>query len=356
MKMSLRTFYNEIAAANLLVQRLGIYGDSNSESEEEQNEQEQLQNNDSDEELMETLRRRQQAFKKTEKEIEARLAAEEENEDQYNVQQENHIGNTSCRDTVDEKETVNIQRAASESLSSDGQSPREVNASADVVKAGTPSASVNSESSNSESTSSDTSHNSTKKNKKLSKKSDRDQRKRKSKSRSKSRSKKSRSRSSERTRKRSSRSRSVKSHLDLEAAEDLGLCLDRENGPDRVLVEKRRLNESPLQEPEKDHDPVREIVTDRDLTFLEVEGEVSLDLGIVEGRNQSHINGTLVMVRSHRIDSGIEPVQLQAKHFPLASSWLQYVILPQSISVYYHGSSFVLNISRSVSPDVYKKV
>ncbi|KAF7397639.1 hypothetical protein HZH68_008861 [Vespula germanica] len=299
MKMSLRTFYNEIAAANLLVQRLGIYGDSNSESEEEQNEQEQLQNNDSDEELMETLRRRQQAFKKTEKEIEARLAAEEENEDQYNVQQENHIGNTSCRDTVDEKETVNIQRAASESLSSDGQSPREVNASADVVKAGTPSASVNSESSNSESTSSDTSHNSTKKNKKLSKKSDRDQRKRKSKS--------------------------------------------------------RRLNESPRQEPEKDHDPVREIVTDRDLTFLEVEGEVSLDLGIVEGRNQSHINGTLVMVRSHRIDSGIEPVQLQAKHFPLASSWLQYVILPQSISVYYHGSSFVLNISRSVSPDVYKK-
>ncbi|XP_047356878.1 arginine/serine-rich protein PNISR isoform X2 [Vespa velutina] len=190
---------------------LGIYGDSNSESEEEQNEQEQLQNNDSDEELMETLRRRQQAFKKTEKEIEARLAAEEENEDQYNVQQDNHIGNTSCRDTVDEKETVNIQRAASESLSSDGQSPREVNASADVIKAGTPSASVNSESSNSESTSSDTSHNSTKKNKKLSKKSDRDQRKRKSKSRSKSRSKKSRSRSSERTRKRSSRSRSVKS-------------------------------------------------------------------------------------------------------------------------------------------------
>lgn len=49
--------------------------------------------------LQETLRRRQQAFKKTEKEIEARLAAEEENEDQYNVQQENHIGNTSCRDT-----------------------------------------------------------------------------------------------------------------------------------------------------------------------------------------------------------------------------------------------------------------
>lgn len=47
--------------------------------------------------------------------------------------------------------------------------------------------------------------------------------------------------------------------------------------------------------------------------FLEVEGEVNPDLGIVEGRNQSRINGTLVMVRSHRIDSGIEPVQLQAK-------------------------------------------
>lgn len=74
--------------------------------------------------------------------------------------------------------------------------------------------------------------------------------------------------------------------------------------------------------------------------FLEVEEEATLDLGIVEGHNQSRISGTLVMVRSHRIDSGIEPVQLQAKHFPLASSWLQYVTLPQSISVHYHGSSF----------------
>ncbi|EZA49941.1 Splicing factor, arginine/serine-rich [Ooceraea biroi] len=85
---------------------LGIYGDSNSESEEEQSEHTQVQNDDSDEELKETLRRRQQAFRKTEEEIEARLAEEEEKEEQRheeqynsNKQQENHTGNTSCRES-----------------------------------------------------------------------------------------------------------------------------------------------------------------------------------------------------------------------------------------------------------------
>lgn len=53
----------------------------------------------------ETLRRRQQAFRKTEEEIEARLAEEEEKEEQRseeqysNKQQENHTGNTSCRES-----------------------------------------------------------------------------------------------------------------------------------------------------------------------------------------------------------------------------------------------------------------
>lgn len=51
------------------------------------------------------LRRRQQAFRKTEEEIEARLAEEDEREEQryeeqYNKQhQENHTGNTSCRES-----------------------------------------------------------------------------------------------------------------------------------------------------------------------------------------------------------------------------------------------------------------
>lgn len=56
--------------------------------------------------LQETLRRRQQAFRKTEEEIEARLAEEEEKEEQRheeqynsNKQQENHTGNTSCRES-----------------------------------------------------------------------------------------------------------------------------------------------------------------------------------------------------------------------------------------------------------------
>lgn len=54
--------------------------------------------------LQETVRRRQQAFRKTEEEIEARLAEEDEREEQryeeqYNKQQENHTGNTSCRES-----------------------------------------------------------------------------------------------------------------------------------------------------------------------------------------------------------------------------------------------------------------
>lgn len=54
--------------------------------------------------LKETVKRRQQAFKKTEEEIEARLAEEDEREEQryeeqYNKQQENHTGNTSCKES-----------------------------------------------------------------------------------------------------------------------------------------------------------------------------------------------------------------------------------------------------------------
>ncbi|XP_078039422.1 uncharacterized protein LOC144471343 isoform X1 [Augochlora pura] len=194
---------------------LGIYGDSNSESEEEQNEHVQAQNNDSDEELIETLRRRQQAFKKTEEEIEARLAEEDEREEQryedhYGKQQENHTGNTSCKDAVDEKETINNQREASETLSSAGQSPQPPQTlPADTAKAAeTPSGSADTESSSSVSTSSDSSRTSLKK-KRTSK--GREYRKRRSKSRSRSRPRKSRSRSSERGRKRKSRSRSLKS-------------------------------------------------------------------------------------------------------------------------------------------------
>lgn len=122
---------------------LGIYGDSNSESEEEQNEHVQAQNNDSDDELIvrvvlfitvdgslkmggsmkavirfcsqETVKRRQQAFKKTEEEIEARLAEEDEKEEQryeeqYNKQQENHTGNTSCKDSGMFRNIIKLSR------------------------------------------------------------------------------------------------------------------------------------------------------------------------------------------------------------------------------------------------------
>ncbi|XP_076293898.1 uncharacterized protein LOC143215561 isoform X2 [Lasioglossum baleicum] len=224
---------------------LGIYGDSNSESEEEQSEHVQAQNNDSDDELIETLRRRQQLFKKTEEEIEARLAEEDEREEQryedhYMKQQENHTGNTSCKEAgmfrndierkpllnhgiikrntitslplVDEKETINNQREASETLSSAGQSPQQQQTVAtDTAKPETPSGSADTESSSSESTSSDSSRSNSLKKKRSSK--GRDYRKRRSKSRSRSRQpRKSRSRSSERSgRKRKSRSRSLKS-------------------------------------------------------------------------------------------------------------------------------------------------
>lgn len=94
---------------------LGIYGDSNSESEEEQNEHVQTQNNDSDEELIEMVKRRQQAFKKTEEEIEARLAEEDEREEQrydeqYNKQQENHTGNTSCKESGMFRNIIKLSR------------------------------------------------------------------------------------------------------------------------------------------------------------------------------------------------------------------------------------------------------
>ncbi|KAL0116952.1 hypothetical protein PUN28_010079 [Cardiocondyla obscurior] len=224
---------------------LSIYNDSNSESEEEQNEHAQIQNDDSDEELKETLRRRQQAFRKTEEEIEARLAEEEEKEDQRseeqfsNKQQENHTGNTSCRETVDEKETVDNQREASETLSSGGQSPTAVPQNAPATDgqqakaSSTVSGSADSESSSSESTSSlsETSRDSASKKREKTRTSKQSQhreqqqqreqrysRRQKSKSRSKSRSGRRStrsSRSSERGHhKRRSRSRSAKSRKD----------------------------------------------------------------------------------------------------------------------------------------------
>ncbi|XP_058791100.1 arginine/serine-rich protein PNISR-like isoform X2 [Phymastichus coffea] len=78
---------------------LGIYSDSDSESSDEhliQNQPEKSipSRNDSDEELKETLRFRQQAFKKTEAEIEANLAEEEENtkdEDQLSKNRKSEI-------------------------------------------------------------------------------------------------------------------------------------------------------------------------------------------------------------------------------------------------------------------------
>jgi len=66
----------------------------------------------------ETLRRRQQAFRKTEEEIEARLAEEEEEEEQRseeqysNKQQENHTGNTSCRESGMFRQTTHPHVAA----------------------------------------------------------------------------------------------------------------------------------------------------------------------------------------------------------------------------------------------------
>ncbi|KAF3422065.1 LOW QUALITY PROTEIN: hypothetical protein E2986_04494 [Frieseomelitta varia] len=328
---------------------LGIYGDSNSESEEEQNEHVQAQNNDSDEELIETVKRRQQAFKKTEEEIEARLAEEDEREEQryeeqYNKQQENHTGNTSCKESVDEKETINNQREASETLSSGGQSPQQQILPPDMAKTNTPSGSADSESSSSESTSSDSSRNSLKK-KRSSKARDREYRKRKSKSRSKSRGRKSRSRSSERGHKRKSRSRSIKSRrraiigparsadrdreiangVDLArgAVVDLDPARPPGNGHDRVPGEKG--NRAPIREaeeevgrtprdaanlaPETNEDPDPDLGPETDLehvrrsenvrnpTFPGAREGHDLDLGIIENHDRdqdSRIIGTYI--------------------------------------------------------------
>ncbi|KOC70300.1 hypothetical protein WH47_02803 [Habropoda laboriosa] len=264
---------------------LGIYGDSNSESEEEQNDHVQAQNNDSDEELIETLKRRQQAFKKTEEEIEARLAEEDEREEQryeeqYNKQQENHTGNTSCKDSVDEKETVNNQREASETLSSGGQSPQQQIVPPDMAKTNTPSGSADSESSSSESTSSDSSRNSLKK-KRSNKVRERDYRKRKSKSR-----------------------RERGSHVPIREVEEevgpiqpdaanLAAGINEEHGPD------------PGVETGLDH--VRRNVNVRSLTFPGARGGLDLDLEIIENHDRDQGSRIIGTVRNRRrIGTGIK--------------------------------------------------
>lgn len=65
--------------------------------------------------IQEMVKRRQQAFKKTEEEIEARLAEEDEREEQrydeqYNKQQENHTGNTSCKDSGMFRNIIKLSR------------------------------------------------------------------------------------------------------------------------------------------------------------------------------------------------------------------------------------------------------
>ncbi|XP_051164145.1 arginine/serine-rich protein PNISR isoform X2 [Leptopilina boulardi] len=199
---------------------LGIYGDSNSESEEEQKEDEEPEDEDSDEELKETLRRRQQAFKKTEEEIEARLAEEEQEmkrqEEHIYEQQKNHIGNSSGRNSV-ENETINNEREASETMSSGGQTPQHQLITTDntskinspIKSAGTESSSDDDDDDDDDS-STETSQSSTRKIKRSRK--ERDDRKQKSKSRSKSRNRRSRSRSSDHYRRRKSRSRSRKGY------------------------------------------------------------------------------------------------------------------------------------------------
>ncbi|OAD59170.1 Arginine/serine-rich protein PNISR [Eufriesea mexicana] len=316
---------------------LGIYGDSNSESEEEQNEHVQAQN-DSDEELIETVKRRQQAFKKTEEEIEARLAEEDEREEQryeeqYNKQQENHTGNTSCKDSVDEKETINNQREASETLSSGGQSPQQQIVPPDMAKTNTPSGSADSESSSSESTSSDSSRNSLKK-KRSSKVRDREYRKRKSKSRS--------LRAIIGPVRSTDRDREIANGVDLarEAVVDLDPARQRGNGLDRVPGEKGNL--VLIQEAEEevgpilpdavnlvpgtneDHDPDPELETDlehgqrnvnaRSLTFPGAKEGHDLDLGIIENLDRDQGSRIIGTVRNRRrIGTGIEPDQLLAK-------------------------------------------
>ncbi|EFN61795.1 Splicing factor, arginine/serine-rich 18 [Camponotus floridanus] len=329
---------------------LGIYGDSNSESEEEQSEHAQIHDDDSDEELKETLRRRQQAFRKTEEEIEARLAEEEEREEQRNYeeqnsrQQENHTGNTSCRESVDEKETINNQREASETLSSGGQSPQTAalqNApTADghqqATKAGsTVSGSADSESSSTESTSSlsESSRESAKKHDKARKTSKQlqsqsqqreqqqqqeqrsyHQRRRKSKSRSKSRSRRRStrsSRSSERVaHKRRSRSRSAKSRKNYRSrssrsSSDHRSKKRRTRSRDRKRARSRSRSYRRSRSASPDD---RKKWSSRSRSREVDDGAVDPDRGIeIESRDLNHDSRAIAMVRSRHIDTGIEP-------------------------------------------------
>ncbi|KAG7210304.1 hypothetical protein KM043_011845 [Ampulex compressa] len=272
---------------------LGIYGDSNSESEEEQSEHVQVQNEDSDEELIERLKRRQQAFKKTEEEIEARIAeedqkAEQRYEEQCNKQQENHTGNTSCRDSVDEKETVNNQREASETLSSGGQSPQQQNILPDMAKpASTPSGSGESKSSSSESSSSDSSNNSLKKGKRSNKQRDREYRKRKSKSR------------------RERENPALIRETEEEAA------LTRLGGANRGPG--KNVEHVPPRGPGTDPDRGQRSENDRGLTFLGAGGGVGLDLGDIESHDLYRDTRAIGTVRSRHIGTEIEPDQLLAQ-------------------------------------------
>ncbi|XP_034949130.1 arginine/serine-rich protein PNISR-like [Chelonus insularis] len=193
---------------------LGIYGDSNSESEEEQ-ESQQTDENDSDLELKETLRRRQAAFKKTEEEIEARLAEEEENElreDEYNSgKYETHSGNDNSKtpgSIIDGKE-MNNEREASEAPSSGGHTPKHQNQTIENPRTNqsSPSRSIDTESSSNGSTTSASSDFESSDSSRATKK----RKRKKSRSRSRSRTRKSRSDSrsrDKRSRRKSYRSRS----------------------------------------------------------------------------------------------------------------------------------------------------
>ncbi|OXU23455.1 hypothetical protein TSAR_001639 [Trichomalopsis sarcophagae] len=101
---------------------LGIYGDSNSESEDEhvsnhEHSQQSPGDNDSEEELKETLKRRQQAFRRTEAEIEARLAEEEEEDEE----DEDRV---KVKRSGEQEETENLRKRI-EGSSRDDQSSRE---------------------------------------------------------------------------------------------------------------------------------------------------------------------------------------------------------------------------------------
>ncbi|XP_014295036.1 arginine/serine-rich protein PNISR [Microplitis demolitor] len=190
---------------------LGIYGDSNSESEDEAESPVADDNDDEDDsdlELKETLKRRQAAFKKTEEEIEARIAEEEANELRNDDDKhENSVNNK----TLDDKE-VNNQRGASETQSSGGHTPR----NDEGIKSS--SRSVDSESSSSSSSSSSTTtetNSSSSRNKKRRSEKNNDRRKTRYRSRSsshgRSKSSKKRSRDHKRRSHSSTRSRSRRS-------------------------------------------------------------------------------------------------------------------------------------------------